>query len=153
MRSRLKEITQQHKDLVVAAWGELGTWRDFLVGIDGRDNSGKSTLARFLAWQMDMPAIETDLFLVPNEDGLIRYRNADLKRLIEARLNKGWPVIVEGPFLLMNLDKLGFTPNYLICMENQSYKGSDTWQDAFASYENDYAPREQADFVFSWKED
>lgn len=146
------EITQLHKCLVAAVWKELGEWRRFLIGIDGRDCSGKSTLARFLAWQMGMPAIETDLLLDTSQQG-VTYREDDLRRLIEARLGNNQPVIVEGISLLEILEKLGLQPNYLIYTENQSFDGSSTWQDKFAEYENVYTPREKADFVFLWKED
>lgn len=150
MQSRLKEITGQHKCLIDAAWRELETWRSFVFGIDGRDGSGKSTLARFLSWQMGMPAIETELLLAPNQQGLINYRNDDLRRLIKVRLDNNRPVIVEGIILLDALKRIGFEPNYLVYTENQSYEGSNSWQEHFAKYEEEYTPRKKADFVFSW---
>lgn len=146
------KITQQHKCLVAAVRKELGEWRRFLVGIDGRDGSGKSPLARFLAWQMGMPSIETDLLLETSQQGFT-YREDDLRRLIEARLGNNRPVIVEGVSLLKILEKLGLQPNYLIYVENQSFDGSSAWQDDFAEYEKVYTPGEKADFVFLWKED
>ena len=145
------QVTPQHKCLVAAAWKELGEWRKFLIGIDGRDGSGKSTLARFLAWQMGMPAVETDLLLNPKQHGRI-YREDDLRRLIQTRFGDKRPVIVEGVFLLKILENLKVKPDYFIFVENQSFKGSSTWQIEFAEYEKEYIPKEKADFVFSWKE-
>jgi len=152
MQTRLMEITPPHERLFAAAWKELGEWRKFLVGIDGIDGSGKSTLARFLAWQMGMPTIESDLLLDPLKLGF-NYRKDDLRRLIEARLNNDRPVIVEGVFLLRILDNLNLEPNYLIWIENQGWEGSNTLQNDFSKYDENYSPRTKANFVFSWNED
>ena len=148
----LKDITQQHRSLVAGAWESLGTWRKFVIGVDGRDGSGKSTLARFLAWQMGMPVIETDLLLIPNEQNRIIYEDGILNRLIEARLKDDRPVIVEGLVLLQALQQLCFEPNYLVYLHNESFEGSNRWEDVFSKYEDDYKPRERANFVFSWRE-
>ena len=153
MQSRLKDITEQHKRLVAKTWDQLRSWRSFLFAIDGRDGSGKSTLARFLAWQMDMPTIETELLLVPNQQDLIIYQDDDLRRLIKVRLDNNRPVIVEGIFLLDVLKRIGLEPNYLVYTENQSYEGSNIWQENFAKYDEEYTPRKKAGFVFSWNED
>lgn len=140
------EITPKHVCLVAAARNALNGWRKFLIGVDGRDGAGKSTLARFLAWQMGMPAIETDLFLA--EDELVR-DTCRLVQLINARFDKSRPVIVEGMLLLKNLESIGLKPDYLIYVENQSFDGSDKWQDMFKTYEEKFKPRESADFIFS----
>ena len=48
------------------------------IAVDGVDHAGKSSLARFLSWQLQMPVIETDFTLVrssspPTHDaGLLR---------------------------------------------------------------------------------
>jgi uridine kinase len=34
--------------------------RPLLIGIDGKDGSGKSSLAAWLSWQLEMPAIHLD---------------------------------------------------------------------------------------------
>ena len=152
MQMRLLEITPLHERLFADAWKELREWRKFLVGIDGIDGVGKSTLARFLAWQMGISNIENDLLLDSKKPGF-NYREDDLRRLIEARLNKNRPVIVEGVFLLKILDNLKLEPNYLIWVENRSREGSHTLQNEFAKYDEDYKPRTRANFVFSRNED
>lgn len=149
----LRPITEQHEHLLEDARDEMQSWHNFLFAIDGRDGSGKSTLARFLAWQMGMPAIETDLFAVPGQQWPIIYRDDDLRRLIKVRLDNDLPVIVEGIFLLQVLKRIGFEPNYLVYAKNQSYEGSNIWQENFTNYDQEYTPREKAGFVFSWSED
>ena len=94
----------------------------------------------------DMPAIETDLFLA--EDELV-WDTCRLEQLINARFDKSRPVIVEGILLLNNLERIGLKPDYLIYVENQSFDGSDKWQDIFKTYEEKFKPRESADFIFS----
>ena len=149
VHSNLLEITQQHKNLVERSWNALGNWRKFLIAVDGRDDAGKSTTARFLAWQMNMPAIETDLLL---ENDRIQYDKCSLKWLINARLCKNWPVIVEGIFLLRTLKCVGLEPDYLIYVENKSFEGSHSLQHDFAEYEKEFKPQEKAEFRFSWEE-
>ena len=102
---------------------------------------------------MGMPAIETDLHLVPNQQESIIYQNDELRRLIKVRLDNNRPVIVEGIFLLDVLKRIGFEPNYLVYTEKQSCEGSNIWQEKFAKYDEEYTPRKKAGFVFSWNED
>lgn len=146
----VKEITQQHNRLVAALYEELGPWRKFLIGIDGRDDTGKSTLARFLAWQMDIPAIETDQFTISNEQVSPIYRYDELRPLFEARFKLNRPVIVEGVFLLKTVRELGFEIDYQIYTLKEGREGSVRWQDSFVEYEAVYNPMEKADFVFTW---
>ena len=94
----------------------------------------------------------SNLLLGPKKPGF-NYREDDLRRLIEARLNKNRPVIVEGVFLLKILYNLKLEPNYLIWVENRSREGSHTLKSEFAKYDEDYKPRTRANFVFSRNED
>ncbi len=142
------EITEEHKSLLDDARKGFGEeWRKFLIGIDGRDHAGKSTIGRYLALKMHITAIETDLFM--KEWGV--YHDEDLKRVIDARLNKDRPVIVEGIFLLRTLDNLGLEPNYLIYAVNEGFEGSETKRADFIAYEAKYAPKRKAKNVFYWK--
>ena len=67
-----------------AIWTKMGAWRSFIVAIDGVDGAGKSTLGRYLAWQLGMPLVESDQYLVQNT-GKLDYRNLKLKRLIASQ--------------------------------------------------------------------
>jgi hypothetical protein len=76
-----------------------------LIAIDGADDIGKSSLASWLAWQLGMPAIQLDLYLTSLEP--IRWLTADLRRAISRRLDRGYPVIVDGVLVLDALDQIG----------------------------------------------
>ncbi len=151
----LPDITEQHQPLLTEVNKALGAWRSFLIGIDGRDHAGKSTIGRFLALHMGMPLIETDLFVLDKnqrkDQEKVEYRRKELKRVIDARLNKDRPVIVEGIFLLRTLEGLGLKPDYLIYAVNEDHDGSGKLNADFLAYENEYKPRREANEVFCWK--
>ena len=65
-----------------------------LIAIDGMDAVGKSSLGSWLAWQLGMPAVHLDLFITSLYP--IQWLTADLKRVVDLRLDRGRPVIVEG---------------------------------------------------------
>ena len=105
---KLPDITEQHEQLLTEVNKALGTWRRYLIGIDGRDHAGKSPIGRYLALHMGMPTIETDLFVLDKnqrkEPEKVEYRRKELKRVIDARFKLDRPVIVEGIFLLKTLE-------------------------------------------------
>jgi hypothetical protein len=93
--------------------------KPLLIGIDGKENVGKTPLSNWLGWQLDLPVIHLDLFLIkggPNSAPIGR-RVADLCRCIEARGKR--PLIVEGVFLLDALDEIGRSPDFLIFVDEQ----------------------------------
>jgi ATPase family protein associated with various cellular activities (AAA) len=87
--------------------------RPLLIGIDGPDGVGKSSLASWLCWQLEMPSIHLDLYLVPDSKPQ-QWRTNDLERVIQTRIDKSKPVIVEGVLLLDALDKIGRPPDLLV---------------------------------------
>ncbi|MBU4034001.1 MAG: hypothetical protein KKG34_04310, partial [Proteobacteria bacterium] len=76
-------------------WQNMPKWESFIIAIDGRDHSGKSSLGRYLSWQLGMSCLELDTFrnlqLSPYD-----FRLDDLRRSIDSRLERNRPVIVEG---------------------------------------------------------
>ena len=72
-----------------------------LIGVDGADGSGKSPLAAWLSWQLEMPALHLDVYVV-RDTKPIEWRFDDLSRAIDGAqlVPKERPVIVEGIFLL-----------------------------------------------------
>ena len=94
--------TRDHTDLRDAIRTALGSWRRFVIAVDGVDAAGKSNLSRYLAWQLGIPVIETDLFLDPKRGGL-HYRMDELRSVVLARLDLNRPVIVEGIRILRTL--------------------------------------------------
>ena len=58
-----------------------------------------------------VPAIHLDLYLIRNSKPL-KWRADEVSRLVDARLDKGSPIIVEGVFVLDVLDQIGRTPGF-----------------------------------------
>ena len=115
----MKTISSQHKNLFESSLSALGSWGKFLFGVDGRDHQGKSTTARFLAWQIGMSLIETDLFRVEDATGRT-IDSSTLKQIINRRLGLDRPVIVEGIYLLRHLKDIGLEPDFLIYVESKT---------------------------------
>ena len=141
--------TAQHRQLREAVWATLSGWHRFLIAIDGVDAAGKSTLARYLAWQLGMPAIETDTFLA--ED--LRYRDAELRSVLESRLAANRPVIVEGVRILHILRTLQLECDFLIWVEQEEWSGTQRLATILAEYLQEYRPAESAHFTFRWRDE
>src|SRR5258708_40131814 len=82
--------------------------KPLLIGIDGADGVGKSSLASWLGWQLGAPALHLDLYLLRDGRSL-KWRTDELKLLVQARLGRQQPLIVEGITLLDVLDQIGAT--------------------------------------------
>ena len=83
-----------------------------LIAMDGADGVGKSSLASWLAWQLEMPAVQRDLYLTNDEP--IQWLKADLDRAISRRLGRGRPLIVDGVLVLDALDQIGREADFLV---------------------------------------
>ena len=75
-----------------------------LIGIDGLDGSGKSSLAAWLSWQLEMPAIHLDTYIIQDSEPLT-FRSDHLKKAVGSYLDMGRPVIVEGVLLFERLGR------------------------------------------------
>lgn len=131
-----------------AIWKALPSWTGFLIGIDGRDGTGKSTLARYLAWQLGLPTIELDLFL--EDDGKISHRYDDIRRVARARLQRDRPLIIEGVCLLRALDYSSLACDFLVTVDVREYSGSETLRSIFEAYEEEYRPQERSSAIYQW---
>jgi hypothetical protein len=90
-----------------------------LIAVDGPCGVGKSTLASWLCWQLEMPSAHLDLYLIRDTDPQ-RWRTDDLQRVINARIDNGRPVIVEGVLLLDVLAQIDRSPDFLIYIRGES---------------------------------
>jgi adenylate kinase family enzyme len=105
---------------IAGSWDLLGHIRQaltpkrlpLLITIDGADGCGKSSLASWLAWQLEMPTIQLDLYLAGRDP--IQWCAEDFARTVAKRMDSGRPVIVEGVLVLEALDKIGRKPDFLV---------------------------------------
>lgn len=119
------------------------------IAIDGVDHVGKSSLARFLAWQLGMPALETDLFLIPSPD-IYRCDANRLAEFIGMRHRMDRPVIVEGVFVLSSLADAGVDPEILIRIESTSKPRRGSWPEALIAYQQQFPRATTPDYRFEW---
>jgi uridine kinase len=118
-----------------------------LIGIDGEDGAGKSSLAAWLSWQLEMPAIYSDVFLVENSETL-DWDYVALQKAIEGAQKSGKrrPVIVESIFLLNVLRQIDRQPDFLVFVEKASHKGN--LASRLQSYIASSKPR--ANYILNW---
>lgn len=140
-----KELPQ-YKEVITALTPVLYDLPGKLIAIDGQSGVGKTTLARYLAWQFNISLVESDLFLIPNQGKLV-YLNDSLKHVITRRLDKPRPVIVEGVAVLRLLQDLAVKPNYVIYVSSSDAPESRSLKDEIASYEAEFKPATSADLV------
>jgi hypothetical protein len=141
----LRPIPLEYKAVVEWLLPKLLPWRKMTVAIDGLGHAGKSSLGRFLAWQSQMPVIETDFTLLKNAGQPAHDPNL-LRRLIRHRHELGRPVLIEGVFVLRQLSAVGIDPDLLIEMR-ATRQETGTWEHEFAEYRRDYPRTETPDFV------
>lgn len=135
----------EYEQVVEALVPVLNNLPGKVVGIDGLDGSGKTTLGRFLAWYFNVSLIETDHFLHDGQQ--FSYRLEEIDRIIGARLSKPRPVIVEGVQLLSLLSKLGRSPDFLIYVKNQCFSGSEALSYDLLAYGKLHKPEAAANLV------
>ena len=93
---------------------ELGPNRKpLLIGIDGADGVGKSSLASWLAWQLGMPTVHLDFYLVHGSEPQT-WMVKEIDRMIGQRIDGERPMIIEGTFLLDVLEQIEWQPDFLI---------------------------------------
>jgi hypothetical protein len=83
-----------------------------LIGIDGRDGAGKTTLAKALGQCTGAAVVSLDDFVAKNRGSYVPHlRTGDLR---EALSSAGRPAIVEGVCLLAVLEALSLEPDLLV---------------------------------------
>jgi adenylate kinase family enzyme len=114
-----------------------------LIAIDGADLSGKSSLASWLAWQLGMPAVQLDLYLI----GLhpIQWQTEDFARVVAKRIDSRRPIIVDGVLILDVLDKIGRRADFLVFV-NGGYAES-SLAPQIAAYQSRRESSKQANFI------
>ncbi len=122
--------------------------RPLLIGVDGLDGAGKSSLAAWLSWQLEMPAIHLDLYIIRDTEPLA-FRSDHLKAAVDSCLGMGRPVIVEGVMLLDVLGSVGRRPDFLVFVDKEDRNDSNMRKQV-PPYLKRRRPREGADWVLEW---
>jgi pantothenate kinase len=82
----IKSAPAEYEGLLAQVQKELGPNRKpLLIAIDGPDGVGKSSLASWLAWQLEMPSLHLDVYLVRDSKPQ-QWRTDDLERAIAPAL-------------------------------------------------------------------
>jgi uridine kinase len=139
-----------YRNLRASIRGALGfpqEHRPLLIGIDGLDGSGKTSLAAWLSWQLEMPAVHLDLYIVRDSSPL-QFRTNDLKDALDARAAQKRPVIVEGILLLKVLGEIGRAPDLLIFVRRASHQSS--LRTLTTEYLREFVPQQKADWIVRW---
>jgi uridine kinase len=121
--------------------------RPILIGVDGLDGSGKSSLAAWLSWQLEMPAIHLDLYIVCGSNP-VAFRSDHLATAIDARIGQGRPVIVEGVLLLDALASIQRQPDFLVYVEKEANRSN--LRSHVGPYIARRQPKQRADYVLEW---
>src|SRR5690606_4924513 len=65
-----------------------------IISVDGVDGVGKSTLAQRLAAELDLPYVEVDEFVQPEQGGYVDYVGYDLLKVVVEPYGLG--MVIEG---------------------------------------------------------
>lgn len=136
-------------------------WRALTIAIDGRNGAGKTSLARYLAWQLGMPVLETDLWL--SSTSPVIHRIDELGKLVQSRHERDRPVIIEGVVMLRTLEALGVQPDYFVFVTNEARETEPEDDDSdigpppglsgeVDAYLKERQPAGRADFHLTWRE-
>src|SRR3954447_17901252 len=109
---RWYELLQELQD-------QLGPNRKpLLIGIDGADGLGKSSLASWLAWQLGMPTVHLDFYLVHGSEPMA-WMAKEIDRIIGQRTDGERPMIIEGTYLLDVLEQIEWQPDLLVYVRGE----------------------------------
>ena len=118
--------------------------RPLLIVVDGADGCGKSHLASWLAWQLGIPVVQLDLYLISVTP--MRWKSPDLERVIALRIeDRKKPMIVEGVLVLDALAEIGRKPDFLVFVEGEGGRGS--LASEIPAYCSRHKLPERADFI------
>lgn len=118
-----------------------------IVGIDGRNGVGKTTLGRYLAWTFNISLLESEFFL-PNPIEL-NYEAEPIRRLIDARIMIPRPIIVEGIGLWKLLRSVDRVPDFVIYCSSSQYPDGNCLEETLLAYESEYDPKSRADICIN----
>ncbi len=120
-----------------------------IITIDGRPGVGKTTLGRFVAWWFNVSLIELDLFLIEGH-GRFQFRIYDIARIIEMRLRRNRPVVIEGVTVLRQLAAINRVSDFRVYVTNENAPTSrQEYELQLTAYEAEFLPRERAELALA----
>ncbi|MDA8586393.1 hypothetical protein N9L47_09010 [Rhodobacteraceae bacterium] len=131
------QLPSNSEEVVKKTWQALGSWRAFLIAVDGRSGLGKSVFARYLSFRLNMPLFELDEFKTGN--GLLDHRE-ELKALIKRRISADRPVIVEGLLAKEVLIRVECQTDWQVRLSNANFVGPEEFRDVCENYEARFTP-------------
>lgn len=125
-----------------------------IITIDGKVGSGKTSLGRFLSWTFNISLLETDLFLIVDQDEFI-YRTEEVKSVIQhcVRGKSPRPIIVDGVCSLRLLRDIGLSSNFHIRVECSEDHGNELMEDLWRDYLSDTKLYSQKSFILHLSEE
>lgn len=136
----------EYENIANAIWDALPQWTGFIIAIDGRDHAGKSSLGRYLSWQLGMPCLELDTFRNLKKS-IAEFYLDDLRRSIDSRLRRNRPFIIEGATVLKALNDLEYKPDYLVYIDHES-EDLDKVDKSISNYFSSFNPKVKADYIY-----
>ena len=120
-------VAPAHADsgLLVALRALMHAQPRALIGIDGKDGSGKSYLCDQVSAELNLPAVHLDDFVERHKGGYLEHMQLD--QLASAISGRTAAILVEGVCLLQVLARVGVRPDFLIYVKRMSAHG--WWQD------------------------
>lgn len=117
-------IVESEKILLDELRGRIDTGKSIIVGVDGKDGTGKSTLSNLISQELSIEIISLDEFLILKNGEYVNSLNIDELRRKIHKLN--CTVIIEGVCLLEVAKRLGVTIDTLVYVKTMSPYG--TWR-------------------------
>lgn len=142
-------ITPEYEGIATWLREQVPEKERFVIAVDGVEYVGKSSLSRFLSWQLGVSLVETDLLLLQSK-GAPRHDSEAVGRLVEVRKGMNRPVIVEGVFTLECLHNISVNPDLLIRVSRRGATRTGSWPNDFASYRERFPRALAPDYSFVW---
>jgi len=147
----LREYTDTHQKLLTHLDNNWPKNHSRIIAIDGLDGVGKTTIAHFLAWQLGIAAISTDLFLSSRPNPKLKYRDEEIRKTLVARNELQRVTIIEGVFILKLLERIGYQAEYLIKIEKRNHSTGLFNDKELEAYYSEYEEKHPPDYNFRWE--
>ena len=131
------EYWSNAEDVIRDCWGALGSWRKYLIAVDGRDGAGKTAFSRWLSFRCNMPVFNGDEFLL--KKGGLKHRK-ELRRVICQRLEKDRPLIFDSILASDACGRFGLVPDYTIRVATVGVLGMEDFRERYDEYERRVTP-------------